>query len=99
VSERLPSWRLEGFLERFDAWAELELPNDDLRFLVMEWILSRSDDPYKGVRREKGFDNLWFGPIPRTAHGKGMVVTCSYWIFESTRTVSCDTFGTLSPPF
>ena len=44
----------------------------DLRFLVTEWILTRAADPYQGVRREAGFDNLWFGAVPRSGHGDGL---------------------------
>lgn len=91
-------WTLENFIERFDAWAELESPTDDLRCIVMAWILTRDDDPYQGVRRETGFPNLWFGPIPDSHDGSGHVVTCSYWIEEARRTVRCDNFGTLSLP-
>lgn len=91
-------WKLENFLERFDAWTELESPKDDLRCIVMAWVLTRYDDPYQGVRREPGFANLWFGAIPDSNDGAGNVVTCSYWIEESSRTVRCDNFGTLSLP-
>lgn len=91
-------WTLENFLERFDAWVALESPTDDLRCIVMAWILTRDDDPYQGVRREEGFSNLWFGRVPNSHDGSGYVVTCSYWIKESTRTVCCDNFGTLSLP-
>lgn len=76
----------------------LSHPSDDLRFIVLEWVITRYNDPYQGVKRESGFDNLWFGPIPNSQDGCGHVVTCSYWIQESTRTVRCDNFGTLSLP-
>ena len=89
---------LEGFLNRLDAWAELESPKDDLRLIVTAWILTRYDDPYQGVRREPSFANLWFGAIPNSDDGSGNVVTCSYWIKESSHTVRCDNFGTLSLP-
>lgn len=38
----------------------------------------------QGVRREAGFDNLWFGAVPDSEDGKGRVVACSYWIVEAT---------------
>jgi hypothetical protein len=98
VPDGVHLWALEHFIERFDAWVELESPNDDLRFIVMEWVFTRRDDPYQGVRREPGFDNLWFGAVPNSQDGCGHVVTCSYWIQESNRTVRCDNFGTLSLP-
>jgi hypothetical protein len=91
-------WNLSGFLEQLDAWTERESPPEDQVLLVTAWIMSRFDDPYRGVRREPGFPNLWFGTIPDTDNGSGQVVTCAYWIVESTRTVRCDNFGTLSLP-
>jgi len=93
-----PLWKLEGFLERLDAWAQLKSPSDDLRVIVTAWILSRYDDPYQGVRRERSFPNLWFGAVPESRHGSEWVVACAYWIEESSRTVRCDSFATLSLP-
>ena len=55
-------------------------------------------DPYQGVRREAGFDNLWFGAVPRSGHGDGLAVMCAYWIFESTRVVRYDSFASLGQP-
>lgn len=98
MTSGVPPWTLDNFIERFDAWVELESPKDDLRCVVMAWVMTRIDDPYQGVRREPGFANLWVGPIPNTADGSGNVVTCSYWIDESRRIVRCDNFGTLSLP-
>ncbi len=92
------AWKLEDFLERLDAWAEHESPPDDLRPIVTAWIMTRFDDPYKGVRRERGFPNLWFGHVPNSDDGSGTVVVCSYWINESASTVRCGNFGTLSLP-
>lgn len=94
----MTSWALEGFLDRLDAWIELEHPGDDLKIFVTAWTLSRHDNPYAGVRREPGFDNLWFGVVPGSVHGTCKAVTCAYWIFESRHTVRCDSFATLSLP-
>ncbi len=91
-------WHLEGFLERFDAWAEGQSPSDDLRLVVMSWILTRFDDPYRGVRRETGFPNLWYGVVPDSNDGTDHVVVCSFWIEETARHVRCDSFATLSLP-
>jgi len=55
---------LERFLDRLDAWAEQEDPSTDLRILVTSWIMTRYDDPYQGVQRAEGFENLWFGADP-----------------------------------
>jgi hypothetical protein len=99
VHNQQPPWQLRAFLERLDDWAQREYPSDELRRLVTAWILSRYDDPYQGVRREPGFDNLWFGKIPGSHRsGDGTVVTCSYFINEATHTVQCDNFGTLNLP-
>jgi hypothetical protein len=89
---------LENFLDRFDAWAELQCPTQDLRCIVLDWIVARGEDPYQGVRRVEGSSNLWFGRIPNSRDGSGRVVVCSYWIEESSRTVRCNIFGTLSLP-
>ena len=91
-------WRLERFLTEFDLWAERELPTEDLRVVVMEWLLGRQDDPYRGVRREPGFDNLWFGAVPDSDDGSGRVVVCSYWIVESQHLVRCNSFAILGLP-
>jgi len=92
------AWQLEGFLERLDAWANQEQPDDDLRLQVTEWILSRFGDPYQGVQREPGFDNLWFGIVPGSLHDADQVVVCSYWIMERDHVVRCDSFATLGLP-
>jgi hypothetical protein len=98
VRSGTPAWVLEGFLERLDAWAEQENPPADLRLLVTSWIMTRYDDPYQGVQRAEGFENLWYGAVPNTDDGLGHVVTCSYWIEETRRTVRCDSFATLNLP-
>lgn len=66
--------------------------------MVTAWIMSRYDNPYSGVRREYHDENLWFGPVPGSAHGVGQVVVCSYWIQERTRTVVCNGFAPLDLP-
>lgn len=91
------SWRLDGFGERLDKWKAQESAPDDLVKIVIRWTLTRLDDPYSGVRREPGFPNLWFGPIPGTIRGD-KVVTCSYWIVEREHVVSCNSYASLSLP-
>lgn len=99
MARPLPTWKLEGFLDRFDMWADRENIDQDLRCIVTAWILSRADDPFAdGVRREPDFENLWFGPIPDSQDGKGNVVVCSYWVIAAERIVRCDNFGLLSFP-
>lgn len=98
MSEGVPGWSLAGFLDRLDVWADQEKAADDLKLLVTAWIMTRYDDPYAGVRRAEGFDNLWYGAVPDTEDEFGQVVVCSYWIEERTRTIACDSFATLSLP-
>src|SRR3954453_2424719 len=91
-------WELAGFLDRLDAWAALENPSDELRRLVTQWIFSRYVDPYQGVQREPGFPNLWHGRVPRAVHPPDRVVVCSYFIYETTRVVACNSFASLTFP-
>jgi hypothetical protein len=60
--------------------------------------LSRADDPYQGVKRERGYDNLWYGVVPNSLHGDNMIVLCSYWVYESRHAVRCDQIATLNYP-
>ena len=100
---RLPDssrpWFLENFLERLDQWVDLGGPPERVGRAATAWIMTRLDDPYFGVRREPGFDNLWFGPIPGTQHGNNLVAACSYWIFERESRLRCDGFASLTLPF
>lgn len=91
-------WILENAIGALDSWAQREDPSLDLRVIVAEWAHSRYANPYAGLRREPGFDNLWFGPIPDTS-AAGHVVTCTLFIDEHRHVVRFDNFTTLSRPF
>jgi hypothetical protein len=91
-------YRLSNFLEAFDDWTLTESPPQDVRLAVLDWIFTREETPYKGVKREAGHGNLWWGAVPETQH-QGHQVVCVYWIEEGEHTVRCDSFATLSPPF
>ena len=91
-------WRLIGFESRLDVWIELESPDVDLRGVVVNWILSRIEDPYPGMGREPEFDNLWFAPIPASERPDGTVVVCSLWVEETSRSVRCDQIASLNLP-
>lgn len=93
-----PAWTLIDFGERLDSWVLAEAPADGMKLIVTSWVLTRFDDPYQGMRREPGFDNLWFGAVPSTQDGHGNVVCCSYWILEADRTVRCNQFASLALP-
>ncbi|MGH4013192.1 MAG: hypothetical protein ACRDSL_04520 [Pseudonocardiaceae bacterium] len=91
-------WKLRLFPERLDSWIALCSPSSELRRIVRTWVVTRYEDPYEGVEREPGFENLWYGRIPNSGDGCGNVVVCSYVIEESTRTVRCNDFTTLPYP-
>lgn len=92
-------WRLSRFQERLDEWIDLEDPDDRLRIVVVNWVLSRMEDPYDGLLRQQGFDNLWFGIIPGTGDlSARSAVVCSLWIEETAHSVRCDRIATLSWP-
>jgi hypothetical protein len=97
-NDRPGAWKLVRFIEHLDRWVTAESPDADCRLVVAGWVMSRCDDPYSGVRREAGFPNLWFGRIPGTLDGDASIVTCSYFIFESTRIVRCNSIGRLKLP-
>lgn len=56
-----------------------------------------SDGLPTGMVREPSMPNLWYGPVPGSDEGS-MVVVCSYFVEESTRTVKCIGLATLSRP-
>jgi hypothetical protein len=93
----LPEWGLLDFFDCLQRWEQVESPSPELRRTVVDWVWARRDNPYAGVRRQPGFDNLWFGQVPGTLHA-GTVVTCSYFIEESTRIIRCNHILSLSLP-
>lgn len=90
-------WELVDFEVAVDRWIEREGPSIDLQFVVLQWVLSRFDDPYEGMRREPGFPNLWYGVVPAT-RTRDHAVVCSYFVEERTHVVRCDSFATLGLP-
>jgi hypothetical protein len=97
-SDQPADWKLVRFIEHLDRWADIESPDPHSRLMVAAWIMDRHEDPYMGVRREPGFANLWFGRIPGTLDRAGSIVTCSYFVYETTRVVSCNGIARLSLP-
>lgn len=93
-----PLWSLFNAEEALDRWIHSSEPDQDLIIVVTEWLLSRLEDPYQGVRREPQFPNLWVGKVPRSLRG-GMQVLCAYRIFEQDRRVVMDNIATLRRPF
>jgi hypothetical protein len=91
-------WATEGFLDQIDAWARRGSPHPDLLLIVLPWVMERSEYPYRGVRREPGFDNLWFGGIAGSEDAEGRIVVCSYWVFDELRLLRCNSVATLSAP-
>ena len=92
------AWSLEKFGDCLDQWIEQENPARELRLVVTQWLFTRFDDPYQGVRREDNFDNLWYGSVPFSRHGDFQAVMCSYWIIEREHKVVCESIATLSLP-
>jgi hypothetical protein len=91
-------WQILGTEDCLTRWQDLEKPSTDLCFLVAEWLLSKMDDPYQGMRRVPNFPTLWFGKVARSDHGADSVVVCSYEIDEDTHTVYVRSIATLSKP-
>jgi hypothetical protein len=92
-----PLWVLRGFDRHLDIWIKAFNPDQDLINQVTAWVLSRFEDPYQGVRREDGFDNLWWGHVPLSLRD-GTVVVCSYFIHEHAHAVTCNSIAPLSLP-
>lgn len=97
MPDRSFAWELREFGHHLDAWKERDQPSQDLVFHVTRWVFTRGDDPFRGMQREAGFDNLWYGPVPGSYH-KGAVVLCSYFILVQEHAVRCDSFATLNRP-
>lgn len=98
-----PRWRQDRFLDELESCIDREGLTGDIRLIVLPWIMSRLDDPYRGARREPGMEhpahgNLWYSAVPESTFGAGRVLACSYWISESNRLVRCNSFAVLSLP-
>jgi hypothetical protein len=98
VADATRAWTLEGFDDRLEAWIERESPRTELTVNVATWVMTRYDNPYQGVRRAEGFENLWFAVLPGSRHGAGKVVVCAYWIEELQHVVRCASIATLNEP-
>lgn len=93
-------WLLDQFDVALAIWERNEPASaaySHVRRAVKGWIDSRVDGPYKGARRERESDNLWFAEIPGTRHD-GQTVVCSFWIREKIHTVVCNQINTLNWP-
>ena len=91
-------YELVGFVPCLDDWIALEGPPNAMVQTVTEWIFTRFERPYDGVRRAEGFDNLWYVVVPGTEDDDGQVVVCSYFVIERGHRVQCSSFATLSLP-
>lgn len=95
-------WNLQDFVPRFDAWVDQEHPLEDLRVYVLDWIFTRTSDPYADARRVPGFADYWQAVIPSSEHfdehAERCVVVCLFWLNASARSVQCDRFASLSLP-
>lgn len=66
--------------------------------VVLEWIFTRSEDLYRGMRREPSVPNLWWGAVPGTVDEAGRVVVCAHWMDEIHKVVRCDSLAVLQRP-
>jgi hypothetical protein len=48
-------WTLINFEQALDRWIDTDGPDEELRNVILNWLLSRLDDPYQGVLREPSF--------------------------------------------
>jgi hypothetical protein len=96
VDKRPPDWELEGFNEAFRWWVDLDSPPRAVQRGVTHWITRLYEDPYLFARRVPNFGdpNFWEARIPGSRDGQGHIILCSYWIWETTRTVRGSLFGT-----
>ena len=93
-------YTLQGFIEWVEIWEKNEpmsAVSTELRYAVLDWIISRGTDPYAGASRETVAPNYWFAKVPQTFHD-GQMVVCAFYVYEETRTVRCDLISTLSLP-
>jgi len=95
-------WNLQDCLPRFDAWVNQEQPLDDLRVYVLDWIFTRSRDPYADARPVPGFADYWQAVIPRSEHFDDNAERCAvvrlFWLDASACSVRCDRVASLSLP-
>jgi hypothetical protein len=97
VGRPAPTWQLFDFEERYDRWADVDGGDADLRLEVMNWILGRQDDPYSEAKPDTKISGLFYATIPHTeVHGRA--VLCSFWIFNASHQVRCDSIATLALP-
>ncbi len=92
------SWVLLGFLEQFDVWVDRDGPDQDLQLVVMSWIHSLQDAPYRdAVRRLELSMRHWFAVVPESSDGI-RAATCLYQIDPEANEVGCDVIATLRLP-
>ena len=94
-----PGWRLVDFSTHIERWIAQDAPSIDLRVVVIDWLVSRADDPYQGVRRWPGADAWWHGEIPLTRTSDSRAVHVNYVIEERTHSVNRRGLATLDLPF
>jgi hypothetical protein len=96
-------WNLTNLDVHLELWQQICDPPQDVRLIVAEWLMSRLEDPYEGMRHEdvntdgQGHPNLWSGVVPGT-HRDGTVVLVSVLVFEQIGTVRFESIMTLGWP-
>jgi hypothetical protein len=96
-------WNLTDFETHIELWQQICDPPVEDRLAVANWLLSRLEDPYEGMRHEgvdadgAGHPNLWSGVVPGT-YRDGAAVLVSVMIFERVGTVRCNSIMTQGWP-
>jgi hypothetical protein len=89
---------LLDYEEPIRLWVREYAPSLPVLLTVRDWLRSREENPFAGIRYVHGFDNYLFGVIPGTMGDDGRVVTCTYWVFREDWTVRIDMLSTASWP-
>lgn len=93
-----PLWRVVGHADCLERWIADESPSTDLRILVTAWLMTRMEDPYRGMDRMPEFPGWWFGKVARSDHGRYGAVYCTCQIDEVNREVYVRGITTLNKP-
>lgn len=69
---------------------------------VLDWVFTRSEDPFLQARRVSGFTDYWQAVVPGAEHfddhAEYCAVVCTYWLDVAANEVQCDRVASLSLP-
>lgn len=90
-------WLVLGWEDCLERWITVEHPPQELRSIVVNWLMTRLDDPHQGVRRMPEFVGWWFGKVAGSDAGFSAVY-CTYQINGAERVVQVRSISTLNRP-